>query len=282
MGAETDAALINASSQMITNASNAWAAADTDAKDRKWAEKMYQRQRNDALSDWDRQNSYNTPQAQMARLRDANLNPHLVYGNGADATAGPMRATDTPEFKHHVPNFDFDGGAVLGSYYDTKIKEATVNNLAAQNDVLLQEALLKAANTANVISNTDKTKFDLGMASKLAESNLQSAALGVKKLGQEIDIAHNQDQRAASLQIEQILTMKKQRAKTDDERRQIEQQITNLKTDKDAKELDIQLKKSGDSNAPWYIRKLSSLLRKYGITLDSLGPDFDPGIESND
>ena len=52
--------------------------------------KMYQMQRNDAIADWNMQNEYNSPEAQMRRLRDAGLNPNLVYGNGADATSASM------------------------------------------------------------------------------------------------------------------------------------------------------------------------------------------------
>lgn len=41
---------------------------------------MYARQRADALSDWDRQNAYNSPIAQMDRFKAAGLNPNLIYG----------------------------------------------------------------------------------------------------------------------------------------------------------------------------------------------------------
>lgn len=42
------------------------------------------------------QNAYNDPSAQMERLKNAGLNPNLVYGNGADAQAGPIATHSAP------------------------------------------------------------------------------------------------------------------------------------------------------------------------------------------
>jgi len=58
---------------------------------------------------WDRQNAYNTPQAQMERLQAAGLNPRLIYGGGSANTgnAGPIASTDTPvreSTRGEVPN----------------------------------------------------------------------------------------------------------------------------------------------------------------------------------
>ena len=35
------------------------------------------------IEQWQRENDYNTPRNQMARLRDAGVNPNLAYANGA-------------------------------------------------------------------------------------------------------------------------------------------------------------------------------------------------------
>jgi hypothetical protein len=50
---------------------------------------------------WEKQNLYNDPSQQMQRLKDAGLNPHLVYGQSAAGAAGnagaisPTKASDT-------------------------------------------------------------------------------------------------------------------------------------------------------------------------------------------
>lgn len=58
---------------------------------------------------WDYQNAYNTPQAQMARLEAAGLNPNLIYGSGAGGmnTAGPLTSPEVPTkqaIRPEVPN----------------------------------------------------------------------------------------------------------------------------------------------------------------------------------
>lgn len=45
---------------------------------------------------WDYQNAYNTPAAQMERLKAAGLNPHLIYGGGS-ANTGVAGNLDAPE-----------------------------------------------------------------------------------------------------------------------------------------------------------------------------------------
>lgn len=40
------------------------------------------------LAKWQLENAYNSPSAQMQRLKDAGLNPNLMYGNGSTASTG--------------------------------------------------------------------------------------------------------------------------------------------------------------------------------------------------
>lgn len=52
---------------------------------------------------WNMANEYNSPTAQMERLKAANLNPNLVYGNGS--VVGNT-STQTPKYqKPNVPNY---------------------------------------------------------------------------------------------------------------------------------------------------------------------------------
>ena len=93
MGAETDAALLEYSGQILNSSINYAAQADINKRTQKYNREMYERQRADSLSDWTRQNEYNSPTSQMARLREAGLNPNLVYGKGADNTAQAIRSS---------------------------------------------------------------------------------------------------------------------------------------------------------------------------------------------
>jgi len=64
-------------------------------KNRKFQEKMYNKQVEDNIKFWNMQNEYNLPSAERQRLEDAGLNPYLMYSQGAGqnvATSAPAPA----------------------------------------------------------------------------------------------------------------------------------------------------------------------------------------------
>ena len=84
---------INAASNLITNASQ-----------KNLSLQMYDKQRADALADWNRQNQYNSPAAQMARFKEAGLSPHLIYGQTNTAPAVRSSSLEIP--KYQAPQID--------------------------------------------------------------------------------------------------------------------------------------------------------------------------------
>lgn len=245
------AAYVNAASNAINNASGILAQSSLNRKTRKWNEEMYQKQRQDAIADWDKQNLYNHPTQQMARLREAGLNPNLVYGKGADNTSQAVRSTDVKSWNPQAP--DFSGFTTpFADMYNFEMKQAQIDNLRVQNTVLTQEAILKAASTASTLQQTEKGKFDLGLAQDLRSTSLQAAQESLRKLTADTDYTLHQDERAAlqssqSLKegVERILNMRSQRATDSTHRAHLRQQIENLTKDAKLKELDIELKKLG-------------------------------------
>ena len=94
---------------------------------------IYNTQRQDALADWNRQNQYNSPAAQMQRYKDAGLSPHLIYGQ--QNTAPAIRSTEAKAPQFMAPNIDTSG---------------------ANNPMLLQAQLKNIeANTIKTLSETD-------------------------------------------------------------------------------------------------------------------------------
>lgn len=84
---------------------------------------------------WNMQNEYNSPSAQMARLRDAGLNPRLVYGQGSGNTAG--NASTLP--KYQAPSWDLNLDVsplqTLGQYADLKAKQAQIGYINTQTQL---------------------------------------------------------------------------------------------------------------------------------------------------
>lgn len=70
-----------------------------------WARESMNTQRSWALEDWNRQNEYNSPAAQMERFKAAGLNPNLIYAQ--TNTSGPIRSSDIPTPQRTAPQLDF-------------------------------------------------------------------------------------------------------------------------------------------------------------------------------
>ena len=186
--------VINAVSQGVQN-----------KKARQFAERMYNTQRSDALADWRMQNDYNSPAAQMARLKSAGLNPNLVYGNGAEATSSSMpRAAQSPGWAPHAPQVDLSGvQAGLFAGIDMKMKQAQYNNLETQRELMEQEAKNKAAMEFKIYADTmlsaskrDLTDtdvqlkgVDLNYAARLKEMSLEGMRASISKTLQDTKLS---------------------------------------------------------------------------------------------
>jgi hypothetical protein len=89
---------------------------------------------NKNLEMWKLQNQYNSPQAQMQRLQEAGLNPHLMYGKGTVGNAQTM-----PQYV--APQGDFRGQQnVIGS-----MAQAGLGAAAQAADVENKRIALRAA-----------------------------------------------------------------------------------------------------------------------------------------
>lgn len=89
---------------------------------------------------WQMQNEYNSPAAQMARLQEAGLNPNLVYNGGSATTAAGSMAPAASPGTPNIPDY--------GKY---------AHGFAASMSGLLDQAL-KAANIEKVFQETDNLK----------------------------------------------------------------------------------------------------------------------------
>jgi len=269
--------VIGAGASILGNLINTSSQKQVNESQQQYADRTYKLQRADALADWNRQNEYNSPMSQMARLRDAGLNPNLVYGHGSNASnASPVRSTESQGYRPVAPTVDFSGiSQSLMSGYDTQLKQAQIDNLKAQNTVSLQDALLKAAQTSGVVASTAKTnmdtesgKFSLSQAQRLADTSAEMAQQQLRKVTTETDIALSANERAiaqnsASLAsaAEAILKSRSDRETAVGQRSQIQAQIENIRKDTTLKQLDIELRKLGITNSdPLYARLLARIL----------------------
>ena len=126
------------------------------------------------------QNEYNHPAAQMARLREAGLNPALVYGQGASGATG---LADQPK----PTPFEFENPLrSMTAFQDVKLRKQQTDNAREHGNVLFQEAVLKAEQQSKTAMETARSNFDLNLAHDLRETSMEAAKLNVEKMKREI------------------------------------------------------------------------------------------------
>lgn len=165
----------NNSLSMFQNYQNIKFQREQNTMDRQHELDMYLRQRQAAQDDWNMQNAYNSPLQQMQRLREAGLNPNLIYGKGADNTAGMIRGATAQPSSKPAPKLDTSNMGF--DFVDLKMKSAQTDNLYQQNALLKAEQSLKAAQTLNELTKEKKTSFDLSYAMEAKESMLRNLTL---------------------------------------------------------------------------------------------------------
>lgn len=153
--------------------------------EQQFVQQQYEQQRRDNRADWERQNEYNHPLEQMNRLRQAGLNPNLVYGKGADTTAGSIQSA-TPgrvDFKpSQLPQ------QIAGLVQNIRMNKAQTDNIAANTTVALAQRNNLESITAKNLQETAKSEFELQQAKELKEGIIERQKIDNFALRQGIEL----------------------------------------------------------------------------------------------
>ncbi len=218
---------------VVNSLGNLW----SNRQDKKDRDQQYAREKADSIEFFNMQNEYNSPQAQMQRLQEAGLNPNRVYGQSSGGAAGSAQAatlktTDTQPVKHRTPEM---GNAIqnLAQYYDFQIKQAQVDNLKAQKNVIDEEALYKE--NQNLDYETIIAERRRGHQSNLRFS-ADARRLDAQKKQADINFTLDQNDRNAILtsrnlaeSVERVLTSTLKRAGETQKQKLIPLQLKSLK-----------------------------------------------------
>lgn len=253
-------------------------------KSRDFSKKMYDRQYRDNIAFWRMQNEYNSPEKQMERLRNAGLNPNLVYGQGARGATGQADKIATPDVQ--TPQFrtpDLSGIqgaglAYMNAMYDFDIKQAQYDNLKAQNSQILAETALKTATAGMHKATTARSKFDLEFEMDLRDISAEARKQAVRQMTKGTDVVLRRDEREAAMNSsnlaearERILRMREEVAKSVQERKRIRAEINNKDADTVLKRLDAELWEQGISRSdPLWMRVLVRHLEEILTTANKI------------
>lgn len=252
--------VLNGVTQMFTNSAN-----------RRFQEHMYDRQRQDALADWNMQNAYNLPAAQMARLKAGGLNPNLVYGNGSSAVTsqGMPRGATPSGTSGTAPRFDITGMFPMLMYQlKSEMQAQQIENLKTQNLVLSTQAGKNVAQTGNIEVDTELKRFQLNMSETLKDVNVALANGNLARINIGNQVALDANERAAAMNsqnlqiaIERVIQLRWQNETNPLKKELLQEQIRAVRTSADLRELTVNLQKKGFTwSDPYWVRVGSTII----------------------
>lgn len=228
-------AAISAIGSFFGNKSNRKQSAEAFERESKFAreERLAQQQWIEQM--YEKNNSYNSPAAQMQRMKDAGLNPDLMYSRGdvgnATAPEAPAQAP-TPRY-NVIPTNTYGQTAQIAADAGLKSAQARLANSQSkktdtEEGLLTADYLLRKARTESDIELNNSTIY---VNHELGQLNHAEAEVAAKKL-QEIDVAMSEAR-------ERINTMKAQQS-------QIDENIVQMKFDRylRSKEYELLCKKT--------------------------------------
>lgn len=243
---------------------------------REFAQQQYQTEKMDNLSFWNMQNEYNSPKAQMARLKAAGLNPNMVYGGGAATTpAQPLRAPSA-SYTGEAPRVDLGTPAAQGleTYQNMQLQKQQMDLM---HEKILTEQQLRSkigADVVKIMQDTAKSKWDVQRSKELFEGQYtyqkllnEKTIAGINQTIASTSVLLQRNEREAAQTasnlkeaLERILTMRANRVNTVMERGRITEGIKSLQWSNALKNLEYSLRAKGiNPNGAFWERMLGTL-----------------------
>lgn len=119
-----------------------------------WNSRLTKKSRKFALEQWQRENQYNHPTQQMQRLREAGLNPKLVYGNASGGTAGNAGSLPAVEQQKEMKNPLQSAGAAV----QIQLAEAQKANIEADTVLKENQANQSIEQTINIRAQAELSR----------------------------------------------------------------------------------------------------------------------------
>lgn len=245
---------IGAGASLLSQGFNALSTSGANRASEDFQRSMYERQRKDALTDWDKQNQYNSPLATMERFKDAGLNPNLIYGQGTQAST-PVRTASPGSYRAEAPKLDL--GDALSAFVKVMLDQTQISN---QEKLLeLREKELQMKNLKFDID--EQTKFTTIESREQALRNLRQQHTNMDESNARAWIAQGLDKNRTEAQIalmnlegkakeqgirqseQYIENLKAQRRLTDKQVSQVDALIQNLYRSGSIQDFQIQLNK---------------------------------------
>lgn len=251
---------ITAAAGALGQGINAYSAGRMNKRGERFANRMYDQQRQHALDDWHMQNAYNDPAAQMQRLKGAGLNPNLVYGSGAAAQTAQSapRSSSVSQPKYTTPQVDM-GSIALQAMQMKQIEAGIARTEAETNAIKARTVGEEFKNQVNQAIGVENMRYrynvELNKLSQEQKKDLMEFEAYITASGNTQSEASPRVQ-AIKASYDQAVQEASNAAALGDIRR-YETVIKRFEAD---------LTKKGISpNSPYYIKSIMSLVEATGI-----------------
>ncbi|UIB81349.1 DNA pilot protein [Flyfo microvirus Tbat1_59] len=165
---------ISAGAGLVQGVIGAFTGGAKDRRNRKFTAEQNQLNRDFTLDMWNKEKEYNDPSAQMARYKQAGLNPHLIYGQ-SNTTSAPSAPQQTTHQDQH--DYGEDVMRATQTYAQQQSLASQLKYQDNQNKVLEADRILKTAQTAATLSGAAKTEFETKLANAMFEDTVKQAGL---------------------------------------------------------------------------------------------------------
>lgn len=187
--------LFGLGSTKMANDANLKAVRETNAANRELARYNWEQQ----VDMWNRNNEYNSPIQQMQRLKEAGLNPNLVYGSGV--TGNSSSSIPTPQMPtQEAPHFEkYDTGfiaqasdAAVRAYQQQRQVDSQIELQKSQQSAIQSQNLVNNAKIAEIMTRNARGKFDLDLAKDLRKNSVEAAMLSTNQMKQKLAIGEEE------------------------------------------------------------------------------------------
>lgn len=220
------AAGITAASTLTSQGANAYAVGKSNRKTREYGKEMYERQKADNQYYWNLQNEYNSPKKQMERLKEAKLNPALIYGNGSVQTGQAQSVSNSTPASYRDEPVKLELGGLADAFM-----------IMQKTQMMQAEKALIEARKANVDSGTvgkdSQNRVDLATEDTRKEKRIKDLEFTQRAIQVMLD-KNEREQKvnpvSISEQVARIAYMAAQTKNMAVQQDEIRQRIENLKT----------------------------------------------------
>lgn len=153
----------------IAEVGNYFGQASLNNDNQKWSERQAEIAYNRSIENWNRTNAYNTPAMQMQRMREAGLNPNLIYGN-----INNTPATNSINYQPIKPDKKFNpldsDKALKSANFGIQAEQLQLSKVKMEQEIRMNDAVIQNMELRNKNLEQDTTNKELDASLKVLET----------------------------------------------------------------------------------------------------------------